>query len=403
MTKKPRSHVDDLRGASKLAVEATKGITALVQEMHRTIGSGPALVGKPLEAPVELVTDMVYGSIRGVTHLVGVGIDGALKQLAPMLGAGTARPERAAVLAALNGALGDYLEQTNNPLAIEMCLGRLPPTHERPAGSKLLVMVHGSCMGDQQWCRSGHDHGAALAEDLGYTPMYVQYNSGRHISMNGTELAVALEAVVAAWPCPLDELVILAHSMGGLVARSACHAAETARLAWRKQLSTMVFLGTPHHGSPLERGGNWVDMLLGVSPYSAPLARIGKIRSAGVTDLRYGNVLEEHWHGRDRFEFGTDRRSPLPLPANVACYAVAGSAGAGAVGGLAGDGLVPVDSALGLHEDPELALRFPASHVWTGDGLKHLDLLDSSAVYSTVRSWLSESCEGARPARRKIE
>ena len=271
MTKKPRSHLDDLRGASKLAVEATKGVTALVQEMHRTIASGPALVGKPLEGPAKLVTDVVYGSIRGVTHLVGVGIDGALEQLAPMLGDGTPGPERAAVLAAVNSVLGDYLDDTNNPLAIEMRLGRLPPTHEGVPGPKLLVMVHGSCINDLQWRRSGHDHGEALAKDLGYTPMYLHYNSGRHISTNGAELAETLEKVVSSWPCDVEELVIVAHSMGGLVSRSACFAAEQAQLAWRKRLSAMVFLGTPHHGSPLERGGNWIDMLLGVSAYSAPL------------------------------------------------------------------------------------------------------------------------------------
>ena len=390
MTKKPRSHLDDLRGSSKLAVEATKGVTALVQEMHRTIASGPALVGKPLEGPAKLVTDVVYGSIRGVTHLVGVGIDGALEQLAPMLGDGTPGPERAAVLAAVNGVLGDYLDDTNNPLAIEMRLGRLPPTHEGAPGPKLLVMVHGSCMNDLQWRRSGHDHGEALAKDLGYTPMYLHYNSGRHISTNGAELAETLEEVVSSWPCDVDELVIVAHSMGGLVSRSACFAAEQAQLAWRKRLSAMVFLGTPHHGSPLERGGNWIDMLLGVSAYSAPLSRLSKIRSAGVTDLRFGNVVEEHWRGRDRFEFGDDRRSPLPLPEEVDCYAVAGLAAPGTVGDVTGDGLVPVESALGIHEDPALTLRFPESHVWTGEGLMHLDLLDSSAVYDTVRDWLSK-------------
>ena len=391
MTKKPRSHVDDLRGASKLAVEATKGVTALVQEMHRTIGSGPALIGKPLEKPVKLVTDLVYGSVRGVTHLVGAGIDGALEQLAPMLGEGTASPERAAVLAALNGVLGDYLDETNNPLAIDMHVGRLAPTDEAPPGPKLLVMVHGSCMNDLQWCRAGHDHGAALAKDLGYTPLYVHYNTGRHISDNGAELAAALEEAVSNWPCALDEMVILAHSMGGLVSRSACHAAGTAQLSWRKQLSAMVFLGTPHHGSPLERGGNWVDVLLGVSPYSAPLARLGKIRSAGVTDLRYGNVLQQHWQGRDRFQFGKDKRSPLPLPDGVACYAIAGVAGPGKIGELAGDGLVPSDSALGIHDDAALALAFPEEQVWIGDGLMHLDLLDSSAVYDKVHDWLSRS------------
>ena len=175
-------------------------------------------------------------------------------------------------------------------------------------------MVHGSCMSDRQWCRSGHDHGAELARDLGYQAVYLHYNSGRHVSTNGREFAGQLESLVSGWPAPLDEIVIVAHSMGGLVTRSACHHAEVSHLTWRAKLRTMVFLGTPHHGAPLERGGNWLDFLLGVSRYSAPLAQLGKIRSAGVTDLRFGNVLDEHWEGRDRFEKGADRRSPLPLP-----------------------------------------------------------------------------------------
>ncbi len=388
MTKKPRNHIDDLRGASKLAVEATKGVTALVQEMHRKIGSGPAFLGKPLEAPVKLMTDVVYGSIRGVTHLVGVGIDGALEQLAPMLGEGAPGPERAAVLAAVNGVLGDYLDETGNPLAIDMRLGRLA-THDVPHTAKLLVMVHGSCMNDLQWCRGGHDHGVALGQDLGFTPVYLHYNSGRHISTNGEAFAVMLQELVSSWPCSVEEVVILAHSMGGLVSRSACHAAEAKQMSWRDLLSAMIFLGTPHHGSPLERGGNWIDVILGVHPYSAPLARLGKIRSAGVTDLRFGNVLEEHWQGRDRFEFGKDRRVPVPLPDEVACHAVAGVAGSGAIGDLAGDGLVPEASALGIHDDPALTLRFPKDHVWSGKGLMHLDLLDSEEVYARLLGWLT--------------
>jgi len=395
MTRKTRNHVGDLRGASRLAIEATKGVTSLVEEMHRTIGSGPAILGRPLALPVHLVTGIVFGGIRGVTSLVGAGIDGALAQLAPLLGESTPGPEREAVLAALNGVLGDYLHETNNPLAIEMHFHHEERRREgaegatREASRKLLVMVHGLCMNDQLWCQSGHDHGAALARDLGYEPVYLHYNSGRHISTNGAEFAVLLDHLVSAWPTQLDEIAIVAHSMGGLVTRSACRAAEIANLGWRDKLRAIVFLGTPHHGAPLERGGNWVDVLLGVSRYSAPFARLGRIRSAGVTDLRYGNVLDEHWQGRERFGRDSDRRSPLPLPDGVDCYAIAGILANEIVGELNGDGIVPADSAFGLHDEPDLTLAFEDAHKWTGMGVGHLDLLGRAEVYETIHSWLS--------------
>ncbi len=396
MTKKTRDNAGDLRGASQLVVKATEGVTEIVKDMHQTIASGPAILGKPLEGPVKLVTDVIYGGIQAATRLVGAGIDSALEQLAPMLGDGVPGPEREAVLAALNGVVGDYLDETNNPLAIEMSFRHGAPrsddeSTEASSGDArtLLVMVHGSCMNDQQWLRSGHDHGAALARDLGYRVAYLHYNSGRHISTNGAEFANALEHLVSESPTPLDEIVIVAHSMGGLVARSACHAAERAELAWRKKLRALVFLGTPHHGSPLEHGGNWVNVLLGISRYSAPIGRLAKIRSAGVTDLRFGNVLDEHWQGRGRFEPGQDQRHPLPLPAGVACYAIAGTSQTGGIGELSGDGLVPVDSALGVHKKPALTLAFPKEHQWTGKGMLHLDLLNRTEVYDRVLSWIS--------------
>ena len=395
MTRTTRNHVADLRGASRLAIEATKGITELVEEMHLTIGSGPAILGRPLEGPMRLITGIVYGGIRGATSVVGAGIDGALAQLAPLLGESAPGPEREAVIAALNGVLGDYLDETNNPLAIEMAIrrraARPPEDEDRPRGAnrRLLVMVHGLCMNDLLWRQSGHDHGEALARDLGFEPVYLHYNSGRHISTNGREFAAQLDRFVSARPAPLDEIVIVGHSMGGLVTRSACRAAEDAGFQWRDKLRAIVFLGTPHHGAPLEQGGPWVETILGVSRYSAPFARLGKIRSAGVTDLRFGNVLDEHWQERDRFELGDDPRSPLPLPDGVACYAIAGTLAGGVVGELTGDGLVPEDSALGEHDDPDLTLAFAEAHKWTGEGVGHLDLLDRAEVYEAMRSWLS--------------
>ncbi len=387
MTKKT-TLVEQLRGATKLAVEATKNVTDLVEQMHHTIGGGPALLGQPLLEVTKLLSGPTYGAIRGVTKIVGAGLDLALAQLQPMLD--NAGSERGMILAALNGVMGDYLEETKNPLAIQMQLrsggvalelSREALQTKFPAGNKLLVLVHGSSMEDLQWLRRGHDHGAELARELGFVPIYLRYNSGRHVSENGRDFAGLLEQLVAAFPRPVEELVLLTHSMGGLVARAACHVAEDSQHAWRKQLKALVTLGTPHHGSPLERGGNWVDVLLEVSRYSAPLAKLGHLRSAGVTDLRYGNVLDAHWQGADRFAHAGDPRKELSLPAGVECFAIAASLGAGR-----GDGLVPVDSALGKHAT--LTLSFPEAHQWTVDKTSHLDLLSSAEVYAKLKEWL---------------
>ena len=398
MTRTSRNPLGDLRAASRLAIEATRAVTDLVEAMHLTIGGGPALLGRPLRVPTRAITGLVYGSIRGVTRWVGTGMDRALAQLAPLVPDDAPGPRREAVLAVLNGVLGDRLSETGNPLAIQMELrqgGRTLRLDRRTlrarlpgARGRLLLLVHGSCLNDRAWLRLGHDHGAALARDLGYTPLYLVYNSGLHVSTNGRALAGLLERLVARWPSRLDELVILGHSMGGLVARSACHHAETAGHRWRPKLKTLVCLGTPHHGALLERSGSWLELLLGVSRYSAPLARLGKLRSAGVTDLRFGLVLDEHWKGRERFGQPADPRRTLKLPDGVECHAIAATTAPGPRSKLPGDGLVSVDSALGRHRNPELTLAFPEAHQWIGFGMSHLDLLHRAEVYATLRGWL---------------
>lgn len=399
--KHARSAVDDLRGATRLAIDATRGVTGLVEAMHTTIASGPAILGHPLAAPANLANRLVYGSIRGVTRLVGAAIDLALAPLAPLLGTSSPGAEREAVLAAVNGVIGDHLYESGNPLAIAMQLRhRGEPLELSPdalrrtlphARRKLLVLVHGLCMTDRQWTRHDHDHGAALAGELGYTPVHALYNTGLHISSNGHALAAELERLVAAWPAPLDEIVLIGHSMGGLVARSACHAGEAAGHTWRPQLRALIALGSPHHGAPLERSGHGIDRALGISPYVAPFRRLGRIRSAGITDLRFGNVLDEHWRGHDRFAHHGDQRRPLPLPlpADVACYAIAGTLATAPADRLPGDGLVPVASALGVHPDPALTLGFPEAHRRIVLGTAHLELLAASEVYTTMRSWLA--------------
>jgi pimeloyl-ACP methyl ester carboxylesterase len=185
--------------------------------------------------------------------------------------------------------------------------------------------------------------------------------------------------------------VIVGHSMGGLLARSACHHGRLDGHAWLKHLRQMVFLGTPHLGAPLERGGNWVNVVLELSPYTAALARLAKIRSAGITDLRHGSILDEDWQHGDRFAHAKSKKSTMSLPQGVQCFAIGASiskAGGDPKKPRLGDGLVPLQSALGRQKNSRGGLDFPASQQWVAYGMNHLDLLDGAEVYEQLRKWL---------------
>jgi pimeloyl-ACP methyl ester carboxylesterase len=198
--------------------------------------------------------------------------------------------------------------------------------------------------------------------------------------------------LMQAWPVPLRELVLVGHSMGGLVIRSACAAGEASGHPWMRRLQALVFLGTPHQGAPLERGGHGVDLLFGASPYTIAFAKLGHLRSAGITDLRHGSLLEQDWLGRDRFARGAYRRDTQALPAAVPAFAIAGSLSKraparGRVG--RGDGLVPIASALGRHVDRGKALGLPSANVRIAYATGHLDLLSSKTVYEQMKAWLA--------------
>jgi len=131
---------------------------------------------------------------------------------------------------------------------------------------------------------------------------------------------------------------------------------------------------------------------VGISPYTAPFARLGKIRSAGVQDLRYGNILDEDWERRGS-EDPHDPRNLTPLPEGVQCFVIAATKELQSDDPgrrLPGDGLVPVKSALGQHENATLALPIPASRQGICYGLNHLDLLSSREVYDRIHCWLDK-------------
>lgn len=414
----------DLRAVAQLATQATLGVAAIAEGVHQavldTIGLPGTRAGK-----TKGLTGLVYRAVHGVTAMVGEGLEAAFTQLEPMLASLVDEPPetpvREAVLAALNGVMGDSLAEAQNPLATAMTVryqgcalpldGPLPIPH---ATDKVLLLIHGLCMNDLQWNAPPHDsahtpdlpsenpdgttaepapsdHAAALASQLGYTPVYLRYNTGLHTSQNGHALAKVLEQLVARWPVPVKELSVVGHSMGGLVIRSAVYYARLGALQWPDTVKNIVFLGTPHHGAPLERAGNWVDTLLGSTSYSRPFAKLGQLRSAGITDLRWGNVLDADWHKHDRFARSPDVRQPLQLPHGIDCFTVAAIAAAQrspVADRLIGDGLVPLPSALGHHEDSRRHLVFAEQAQMVLYNTHHMDLLNHPEVTRQLLAWL---------------
>lgn len=404
----------DLRALAQLATDTTVAVTTMAEGVHQSIWRTLGAPSGATSAQTRGLTGLIYKSVTGVTQLVGRGVATALTRLEPLLqrleGQAEESFERAAIVAALNGVMGDRLQASANPLAVPMTLryqelgaivskgleANLPLGEQIPnATPKLLLVIHGLCMNDLQWNTQQQgkniNHAITLASALGYTLVYVRYNSGLHVSENGHDLARQLEALVTRWPTALAQITVLAHSMGGLLARSALHVASQSGLQWPQHLKNIVFLGTPHHGAPLERAGNWVDVILGSTPYSRPFAKLGQLRSAGVTDLRYGHVLDVDWMGHDRFRRKPDSRTPVPLPDNVACFTVAATL-AGKRSHLAdrllGDGLVPLHSALGQHDEAPRQLHFAPGHQLISYRTGHLQLLSNPAITQQLLQWL---------------
>ncbi len=386
----------DLRALAQLATDGTLGVTDLVEAMHAGIVKPMGLAHPKKPARTTRITGFVYSAVRGTTRAVGGVLDLALSL--PHTRSKTSSFERDALISALNGVIGDHLVKTKNDLAIEMsfCVDGQPILLTRESlapiakrSKKIVVLVHGLCMNDRQWLREGHDHGAALAKDFGFTPIYLRYNSGRHVSDNGAEFASQLEASIAAWPNDIDEIAIVAHSMGGLITRSAFHYGKIVKHAWMKKTKRVVFLGTPHQGAPLERGGHWIDVILGAAPFAKPLARIGKIRSTGITDLRHGYVIEKDWQAPATHTF-------TPLPRGVKCYAVAATVGKRDRDWrdtLLGDGLVPVASALAIHDGIS---AFAKTRQLVAYETNHMQLLSEEQVYRQLVTWLSDDAQRAR-------
>lgn len=307
----------------------------------------------------------------------------------------------------LNGFVGDALHEDENPLALPMTLrhdgvvvpvepAAIEATYGR--GERLVVFVHGLSCTEWSWAfRAEELHGdpkttfgTLLARDLGLTPLWVRYNTGRHVSDNGKELSALLDALVRAWPVPVESIALVGHSMGGLVSRSAVHVGRDA--AWASKLRHVVAIGSPHLGAPLEKAGNVLSAVLRAFDTAGTQvpARVLDARSAGIKDLRFGYTIEDEWKDRDPDALLADHRKDVPFVDGVRYAFVATTLTkdpSHPVGRLLGDMLVREVSARGEASAPARRLPFHVGHVQ--GGIDHLTVQNHPDVYAKLREWLA--------------
>ncbi|HZD64530.1 MAG TPA: hypothetical protein VE152_00360 [Acidimicrobiales bacterium] len=187
----------------------------------------------------------------------------------------------------------------------------------------------------------------------------------------------------------MERIALVGHSMGGLVARSACHQGAASGLGWAPLVRQVVCLGTPHLGSPVEKGANVVGWTLDRFPETRPFAGALNSRSVGIKDLRFGSCLETDWRDHDPDELLRNRCQEVPfLP--TATYHFVGVTVTREVdhplGAAVGDLLVRFGSASGRGR--QRAVPFEDRNGRHLGGLHHLDLLAHPAVYDQLRTWL---------------
>ena len=394
-----------LHGSSQLLFDTVENITNTVERMHETIARRPLPWAKQPEELTKahgLIAAAVYETIRGVNGLLRTGTDKAFDLLPDStIGLVPAASETRAI-AALNGAFGDHLEARGNALATTMSLST--PTHQLEintdaltqaipeASPHLVILVHGLGMSELCWGR--HESsciGGQLQDEVGLTPLYLRYNSGRHISTNGREFAELLQQLCEAWPVPVESLSLIGHSMGGLLIRSACWYGDEAKNSWLKSLARVVCLGTPHHGSPVAKAGHALTVAMEKIPYVEPLA-VGRRRSAGIKDLKHGFLLDEDWQGHHPDHARPDSRTAVPLLPNVEYFFAAATLGRDKhdpMGHALGDLLVRLDSAMGSHSQDIHHLKIKDENCRVFYEMKHLKLLTDENVQQQIVDWFS--------------
>lgn len=399
----------DVQAVGELAGEALAAGGRLISEMHEGIASRVfANVGAgPARTIHDGISSAVYTGVREGLRGAARGGGKLAARRAPSDGPGLdSHPVASFVLGAINGFYGNHIAQRGNALASRLEVRRHGEPVDVSAGglgaafpdatSRVVVFVHGLCGTEATWwwLARGSDrsdrrsYGERLQDELSFTPVYLRYNTGLHISENGCAIAWLLEELARAWPVGVEELVLVGHSMGGLVARSACHYAEREDLRWTAHVRHVFCLGTPHLGADLERGANAAAWAAARLPETRALASFLNARSVGIKDLRYGSCVEDDWCDCDPDEFLRDRCQEVPFLADANYYFIGATLREGPVGSLIGDLLVRMPSASGRGSGKGRRIPFEVDNGHELTGPNHIDLLCHPAVYRQLRSWI---------------
>ncbi len=379
-----RTNLVDWLGVGDMITIATEQVSAPVEGMHRAISERWfGFVGPWVDSEwraVDGLTASAYRTVRLAGSAVGSTISAASElasdyvRLPPVWETAKGRY----VQSIFNGVWGDKLENDESPLRIRLGLRDLdgspvpvtPMSLRRafpnPTG-RLVVMLHGFGETERCWRSDGGRTLAAGLEADGFTVLGVRYNTGRTVMDNGSGLADLLEAVRTVWPVPVDEVALIGHSMGGLVAQSAVVDAQSSGIRWGDLATHLVAIGTPHLGSPIEKGVHGISEALGLFKETRPLASFLETRSAGLKDLRYGVN-----HRPDGVQYHIIAGVITTEPTHP-------------LGVLVGDLVVRVNSAIGRGRQNQA----PSANVLVFGGQTHANLLHDPEVIFHTRGWLA--------------
>ena len=378
-------HTDDWHGVGEAIAVTTSRVSAPVEGMHRAIlGRWGGLLGTKLEGERSTIDELIgsmYGMIRLGGAAVGTTIAAASDlvdrhaHLPPVWATGRGKH----VQSVLNAVWGDQLEDDGSPLRIGIALRdgngmRIDVTVDRlrhaypDATGRLAVMLHGLGETEQGWYS---DSGLSLPEGLetdGFTALGLRYNTGLDVATSGSGVSDLLEEITDSWPIPVEEIVLIGHAMGGLVAMSAVESGRASDHRWPNLASHLVAIATPHLGSPIEKGVEALSRGLERFGVTAPLSEFVSSRSAGIKDLRFGTGHEVE---------------------GVRTHLIAGAVTEEAthpMGRLVGDLVVRVASATGQGR----WRRVESSNSLVLGGRNHARMLADPEVVAHTRSWLTQ-------------
>ena len=398
----PETEAGVLEAAALAAEHLDLLILGAVRDVHGSVSNRVhSVLDKVVGGPT--VSHRIHDGIStGIYAGLGVGLRASAKALrkADRLGIGPGiedTPRGRFVVSAVNGLIGDKLVADSSPLAIETGVRRdgrdVPLTPDGlaeafpDASDAIVVFLHGLCETENYWDRrsrprpadgsSTPSYGVRLAQDEGWTAVYVRANTGMTIAESGVALSSLLTRVVEGWPTPVRRIALVGHSMGALIARAACAVSLDVDEPWTEKVTDMVTLGAPHTGSPVERAIARGVRAAARAPELMPLARIFEQRSVGVLDLHDGMPEDT---------------AAIPNAKYHLVAATLSKSSKHVVADTIGDYLVQYRSAVGLL--PGGVEMFPGADVLHVPGADHFDLLNHDDVYAALRGWLANTSLG---------